>query len=69
MAEQVKFIAYCAEIYKENKNLSGKKLGELFSKYDIWEYVYDCFAALHTTGALYTIECIDEFIDRRRAVG
>ena len=47
MAEQLKFMVYCAEIYKENKNLDGKQLSALFDKYGIWQYIYDCFDALH----------------------
>ena len=69
MAEQTKFISYCAEIYKREKKLTGKQLYSLFAKYGVWDYVYDCFDALHTTGAAYTIENIDEFINRRRTAG
>ncbi|MCL2798250.1 MAG: DUF3791 domain-containing protein [Firmicutes bacterium] len=62
MKEIGNFMAYCAEIYKEEKNLSGKQLGELFNKFDIWSYINDCYGALHVTGPLYTIQCIDEYI-------
>ena len=66
MAEQVRFLAYCAEIYKENKNMTGRELYELFTRYGVWGYVYECFDALHTTGDLYTIDSIDKFISVRR---
>ena len=62
ISPQVKFIAYCVEIYKQNKNLTGAEVSALFTKHKIWEYLYECHGALHTTGALYTIEDIDGII-------
>ena len=32
----------------------------------VWEYVYSCFEALHTTGANYIVEDIDLYIEARR---
>lgn len=34
---------YCAEQYKPAKHLTGKQLAELFSKYQVWEYVSTYF--------------------------
>ncbi|GHU41648.1 hypothetical protein FACS1894190_10000 [Spirochaetia bacterium] len=62
MSEKIRFLVYCAEIYKREKHLTGRQMYSLFSKYNVWDYVYECYDALHTTGALYTIENIDEFI-------
>ena len=66
MSKEGKFLIYCAEQYKSAKGLSGKQVAELFSKYSIWEYVYSCFEALHTTGENYIIEDIDQYIQARR---
>ena len=60
--DKINFIAYCAEIYKESKGLSGKQVSELFDKYKIWAFIYDCYGALHCTGSAYTIGEIDAFI-------
>ena len=49
------FLNYCAEIYKDNKGLSGKELSQLFNKYNIWNFIYECYEALHTTGELCII--------------
>jgi hypothetical protein len=62
MAERTRFLVYCAEIYKREKHLTGRQMYALFAKYGVWDYVYNCYDALHTTGAYYTIENIDEFI-------
>ena len=53
MSAQGKFIIFCAEQYKAAKHLTGKQLSELFGKYHVWEYLYSCFEALHTTGTNY----------------
>ena len=51
MSRQGNFMIYCAEQYKASKKLKGKQVSELFSQYRVWDYIYSCFEALHTTGA------------------
>ena len=66
MSKQGNFMIFCAEQYKLAKHLTGKQLAELFSRYRVWEYVYSCYEALHTTGANYIIEDIDLYIEARK---
>ena len=47
MSRQGDFLIYCVETYKNAKHLTGKQIAELFTSYDVWEYVYSCFEALH----------------------
>lgn len=65
MTRQGDFLIYCAEIYKNARNLTGKQLSDLFSRYEVWNYIYSCFEALHTTGSNYIIEDIDLYIKER----
>lgn len=65
MSDKGKFMVFCAEQYKTAKNLTGKQLAELFTRYHVWEYVYSCYEALHTTGTNYIIQDIDLFIAAR----
>lgn len=68
MSEQGKFMVFCAEQYKLAKNMTGAELEHVFTKYDVWDYVYSCFEALHTTGTNYIINDIDSYIaDREKA--
>ena len=57
---------YCVEQYKAAKKLNGKQVSELFSRYHVWDYIYSCFEALHTTGSNYIIEDIDLYIEARQ---
>lgn len=66
MSDRGDFLIYCVEMYKDAKKLNGKQVAELFSSYDIWDYIYSCFEALHTTGAEYIVDDIDEFIKIRQ---
>ena len=66
MTSQGKFMIFCAEQYKRAKQLSGRQLSDLFDKYRVWNYLYDCYEALHTTGISYIIEDIDLYIDARK---
>lgn len=62
MSREGKFLIFCAEQYKHEKALTGKELTKLFDKYGIWEYIYSCYEALHTTGTRYIIDDINAFI-------
>ena len=66
MSRQGDFLIYCTELYKSAKKLTGKQVSELFSHYSVWDYIYSCFEALHTTGANYIVEDIDLYIEARQ---
>ena len=67
MSKEGNFAVYCAEQYKSAKKLTGREVAELFTKFRVWDYVYSCFEALHTTGDKYIIEDIDLYIAARQA--
>lgn len=69
MSREGNFLVYCVEQYKAAKQLTGRQVSELFSKYRVWDYIYSCFEALHTTGANYIVEDIDLYIEARGQVG
>ena len=62
MSKEGNFLVYCTEQYKNAKGLSGRQVAELFNQYKVWEYIYSCFEALHTTGKNYIINDIDIYI-------
>ena len=66
MSKQGNFMIYCTEQYKSAKKLTGKQVSDLFSRYQVWDYIYSCFEALHTTGVNYIIEDIDSYIEVRK---
>lgn len=67
MSKEGKFLIYCVEQYKNAKGLTGKQISNLFSEYQIWDYIYSCFEALHTTGDRYIIDDIDQYIKARQS--
>ena len=62
MSDQGKFAIFCAEQYKLEKSLNGESVAKLFEKYDVQDYLYTCYEALHTTGTQYIIDDIDGYI-------
>lgn len=66
MSKEGNFLVYCVEQYKNAKSLSGKQIVALFTRYNVWDYIYSCFEALHTTGANYIVEDIDLYIEARQ---
>lgn len=67
MSKEGDFLIYCTEQYKSAKGLTGRQVSALFTKYSVWEYIYSCFEALHTTGEKYIVEDIDLYIAERQA--
>ena len=67
MSEKGKFLVYCIERDKSAKGLTGRQVSELFTKYRVWDYIYSCFEALHTTGEKYIVEDIDLYIEARQS--
>ena len=68
MSRQGDFMIYCTEQYKSAKKLTGKQVSDLFSRYRVWDYIYSCFEALHTTGVNYIVEDIDLYIEARQPI-
>ena len=66
MSKEGKFLIYCIEIYRSAKNLKGKDVIRLFQKYNVGEYIMECYGALHTTGENYIINDIDLYIEARQ---
>jgi hypothetical protein len=50
--DRIDFIAYCIEEYKENENLTGREVIDLFTRYDIIPYIKSAYNALHVMGGL-----------------
>ena len=65
MSKQGEFMIFSAEQYKRAKQLTGRQLDALFGKYRVWDYLYACYEALHTTGTNYIIQDIDLYIQAR----
>lgn len=63
MSKEGKFLAYCIEKYKSAKHMTEKQVSELFTQYNVWDYTYSCFEALHITGDQYIVEDIDLYIE------
>lgn len=66
MSDQVRFLAYCIEMYKRAKGATGRQVFELFEHYGAIEYIMDCYGALHTTGTQYIVADLDQFIANRK---
>ena len=66
MSKTLQFKAFCFEMYKAEKGLTGIITQELFEKYKVFEYLDTFYGVLHTTGHRYIINDIDSFIDSRK---
>jgi len=59
------FSVFCLENYKIIHNLRGKAAITVFQKYNVFEYINDCYDILHSQGRLSIICNIDEYIAHR----
>ena len=60
--DKVLFLGFCVEIYKTEKNMSGQDAFNYLYRMGATEFIERCYESLHTTGHLYIIDNIDEFI-------
>ena len=65
MSDKLQFKAFCFEMYKANKGMTGNMTQELFEKYKVFEYLDAFYEVLHTTGHNYIIQDIDLYIEAR----
>ncbi len=65
MSTEMNFVVHCIEIYKSEKDLTGKKTFELFKQYGLINYLTNCYESLHTVGSQYIVDDIDEYISCR----
>jgi len=63
--KQLYFIAFCMEQYKNAYGLSGAEVSELFNKSGVTKYLTDNYEALHTQGANWLINDIEDFINKK----
>jgi hypothetical protein len=61
------FIVYCIEEYKENENLTGREVIDLFTRYDIIPYIKSAYDALHVMGGLAITNDIKSLVAGIRA--
>lgn len=62
---EAQFAVFCLENYKVYKALTGRQVFELFEKYGVFDYIYEFFDVLHTTGYQYVNHCIFSCILKR----
>ena len=63
MSKTLRFKAFCFEMYKAEKGMTGSMTQELFEKYKVFEYLDECYDVLHSTGHRYIINDIDLYIE------
>jgi hypothetical protein len=66
MDKLLEFKVFCLESYKAVHNLSGQAAYDIFNKYRVFDYISSCFDVLHSTGRLYIVSDIDDYIAHRQ---
>lgn len=68
MSKEMKFTVFCLENYKIHRSMTGKEVNELFKKYGVFDYLYEFYDVLHTTGHQYINNDIDIYLKARNVV-
>ena len=66
MDDKINFLIYCVEEYKAENSMDGKSVIELFNRYGVFDYIFDYYESLHTTGRQYIVDDISMFIDTKK---
>ncbi|MDR1579409.1 MAG: DUF3791 domain-containing protein [Synergistaceae bacterium] len=59
---KVWFLASCVELYKTEKNMSGRDAFNYLRRTGATNFIIDCWEGLHMTGPSYIIDSIDQYI-------
>ena len=65
MSKETNFLIFCLESYKAYRNLSGKDAVKLFGDYGVFDYIYEFYDVLHSTGHNYINNDIDVYLMSR----
>ena len=68
MSHTMEFKIFCLESYKTAHGLNGSSVIDIFTKYDVFDYITSFYDVLHSTGQQYIVEDIDLFIKARQPV-
>lgn len=60
------FVSFCIEQYAKAKGISTDEAVTLFERYGIAEHFCEYYDVLHTQGAQWIAEEIDEMINKRK---
>ena len=61
--DEVMFLGFCIEIYKTEKKMNGQDAFNYLYHTGATSFIERCYEGLHTTGHLYIIDSIDEYIE------
>ena len=65
MDKILSFKVFCLESYKAVHNLTGSEAYEVFKKYNVFDYITTHYDVLHSTGRLYIVSDIDDYLLNR----
>lgn len=65
MSKELPFIIYCIEEYKNQKEMRGNEVVDLFNKYSVFDYIKTFYDSLHINGKKYIVNDIASFIEER----
>ncbi len=68
MSKEMEFTVFCVENYKVHKSMTGKQTVDLFNRYGVFDYLFEFYDVLHTTGHNYINNDIDIYLKSRNAV-
>jgi hypothetical protein len=59
--QKIDYLAYCVEVYKQERGLSGRDVHRIFDRYNFFDYIMDLYEILHVNGTKYLMEELDEY--------
>lgn len=59
------FQLFCLENYRFSKGISGEMALANFKKYQVFDFLTDCYEVLHTQSKAFILSEINDYIERR----
>ncbi|MDO5319380.1 MAG: DUF3791 domain-containing protein [bacterium] len=65
MSREADYLVFATELYRYAKGLSGAEVIELFSRYDVDQYILDMFELFHIECEANMIAAVDEYLAQK----
>lgn len=62
------FIAFCIEIYKNDKKMRGRDASQLFNQTGLTEFLAENYEPIHTQSPQWILEELNKYISKKQSL-
>ena len=68
MSSDGAYMVFCMELYRRDRQLTGRQVVDLFTRFNVYDYIRGFFGAFHTMSEKLVFADIDAYIARQSQI-